>query len=38
MVFVTMYNKKIYIIFYYILYFPEEKNIFYGYIKQKNIL
>ena len=32
------YNRKIYSIFYYILYFPEGKNIFYGYINQKNIV
>ena len=32
------YNRKIYSIFYYILYFPGRKNIFYRYINQKNIV
>ena len=37
MVFVTIIEKYI-VFFYYILYFPEGKNICYGYIDQKNIV
>ena len=32
------YNRNIYSIFYYILYFPKGKNILYSYINQKNIV